>query len=63
MLVMCTNRSGHTLYININQVVAIEEVPIYYNSEETEYVVACTNKERYIISDKDASKLVGKMHL
>lgn len=63
MLVMCTNRSGHTMYININHVVCIVEVPVYPGSEESEYLVTCSNKERYTISDRDATKLIGKMHI
>jgi hypothetical protein len=63
MLVLCTNRQGRALYININHVVNICEVPVYPGSEETHYVVTYSDGSRDCISDADASKLIGKMHL
>lgn len=63
MLVLCRNRSGLALYININQVVSICEKPVYPGSVEKDYIVAYSNGDTDIICDADASKLINKMHL
>ena len=63
MLVMCENRNNLELYININHVVNIREVPVYPGSTETHYIVEYSNGKTDCISDRDASKLIGKMHI
>ena len=63
MLVMCRNKLGFSFYININHVVAIYEMPDYPGSLTTHYIVEYSNGKCDNISDADASKLVGKMHI
>lgn len=63
MLVMCQNRLGFTFYININHVVAIHEMPDYPGASTTHYIVEYSNGKSDYISDRDATKLIGKMHI